>query len=121
MAAPFLDATAFAAMFRPLRAAEIAVATPLLQAVSDWIRDKKPDIAADDPAAILVCFQVVRHELMYGKYAGLTDFAETVGRRSMSGSISAADVDQYITDAHRTMLGISIHARPRYSFKRGDY
>ncbi len=121
MTAPFLDATAFADMFRPLRAAETAVATPLLQVVSDWIRDKKPDIAADSQAAKIVCFEVVRDALVYGKYAGLSEFSETVGRRTMAGTFNTSDVEQFITDRHRRMLGISATARPRYSFKRCDY
>lgn len=121
VADPFLNAAAFAAMFRPLSAAETAVATPLLQVVSDWIRTKKPDIANDDQAAKVVCFEIVREALTYGKYSGLSDFSETVGRRTLSGTVSSADIEGFITDRHRRMLGISTTARPAYSFKRCDY
>ena len=108
-------------MFRPLRAAETAVATPLLQVVSDWIRDKKPGIANDDQAAIFVCFDIVRNELTYGKYSKLSDFSETVGRKNLSGTLNIGDAEQFITDRHRKMLGLSLTSGPVYSFTPCDY
>lgn len=121
MTAPFLDATAFADMFRPLRAAETAVATPLLQVVSDWIRDKKPDIANNDQAAIFVCFDIARQELTYGKYSQLSDFSETVGRKNVSGTLNITEAEQFITDRHRKILGLSIVAAPAFNFPECDY
>lgn len=118
---PFIDASAFATMFRPLSAAETAVAAPLLEVVSNWIREQKPDIADEDPAAKLVCFEVTRDALVYGKYAGLTDFSETTGRRTKSGTINTAEIERFVTDRHRRMLGVEILAGPAYSFKPCDY
>lgn len=119
--ADFLDVTAFAAMFRPLTTAETNVATPLLKVVDGWIRDRKPGIADDDPAAKVVVFQVVRTALIYGKYAGLSSFQDTTGDRTKAGTFDASDVEGFITDEHRQMLGLALRAGPRGSFKTCDY
>lgn len=118
---PFLEVSDFVAMFRPLSAAETAVATPLLEVASEWIRAHKPGIAIDDPAAIVVTFEVTRDALMYGKYAGLTQFQETTAHRTKAGTIDTASVEKWITDRHRRILGISVLASPAYHFPAGDY
>lgn len=120
----FLEVTAFATMFgRPLRASETAVAAPLLEVVDGWIRERKPDLPFDDPAAILVAFEVTRDALMYGKYGPLSSFQDTVAHRTKAGTIDAKFVERFITDRHREMLGINTvsTAAPRGTFKVCDY
>ena len=120
---PFLDAGAFAAMFgRALSSAESAQATPLLEVVSSWIREQKPDIIASDPAAKVVTFEVVRDALVYGKYGPLSSFQDTTGDRTKAGTLDASSVVRFITDRHREMLGIqSGIARARGRFTVCDY
>jgi hypothetical protein len=118
----FLDAAAFAAMFRPLTAAETGQATPLLEVVSKWIRDNKPGIEYDDPAAKVVVFEVVREALVYGKYRPLSSFQDTTAHRTKAGTFDPNVALQFITDRHRAMLGIELTtAAPVGHFKVGDY
>lgn len=117
----FLDVEAFVAMFRPLSAAEKLVATPLLTVVSDWIRDKKPAIADDDPAAKIVTFEVTRDALMYGEFGPVSSFTKTVGHRTKQAAIDRAAVEKFIGHRHYRMLGISVQAKARGHFPRCDY
>lgn len=118
---PFLDVAQFAAMFRPLSAAETALATPLLEVVSDWIRQHKPGIDEEDAAARVVTFEVTRDALLYGKYAGFSQFQETVAHRSLGGTINPSAIEKWVTDRHRRMLGIAVLGTPVYSFPDADY
>lgn len=122
MADPFLDVDVFAGMFRPLSDAESEVAEPYLEVVSDWIRDNKTDVSADDPAAKIVVFEVVREALLYGDVTPLASFSKTMGPRSRSGTFDRVAVEKFITDRHRLMLGISVSAAgPRGYFPKCDY
>lgn len=122
MADPFLDVGAFETQFgRDLSDGENAIATRLLQVVSDWIRDNKPDVLDDDQAAQLVTFEVAREALLYGDVGPLVSFSKTVGPRSKSGTFDRGSIEKFITDRHRRILGIWVFAGPRGNFKRCDY
>ena len=108
-------------MFRPLSEAEEAVAAPLLDVVSEWIRQHKPDVADDDPASKVVTFEVARDALMLGDFGPMASFSKTMGPRSKSGVIDQSAVERFITARHRQMLGLSLRAGPRGRFKVGDY
>ena len=117
MTAPFLDASTFAGMFRPLTTAESNQVTPLLQVVSDWIRGQKPGIADDDSAAILVCFQMARDEILYGKYVGsLSSFNQQTMHSIKAGVIDRDEVDKWISDSQRRILGLSLVSAPQFNF-----
>lgn len=118
---PFLTVDKLAGMFRPLTPAEAAQAAPLLEVVSAWIRDVKPGIPDDDPAAITVCFDVLRGALQFGKYRGLTQFSETVAHRTRSGGIDTSAVGRFIDPYHRQLLGLSAVGGPVYHFPENDY
>lgn len=117
----FLDVEAFAAMYRPLTAAEKLVAEPLLTVVSDWIRDKKPAIADDDPAAKIVTFEVTRDGLLYGEFGPVSSFTKTVAHRTKQAVIDREAVEKFITRRHYRMLGLSLLAKARGHFPKGDY
>ncbi|ANN98199.1 hypothetical protein [Mycobacteroides abscessus] len=117
----FLGVEAFAAMFRPLSAAETLVATPLLKVVDDWIRENKPGVADDDPAAKVVAFEVTRDAMLYGEFGPISSFTKTVGHRTRQASIDRTAIERFITDRHRRMLGISLRAKPRGHFPKCDY
>ena len=121
MTTPFLDAATFADWFRPLSSAEDLLAESLLEVVSDWIREKKPDIADDDQAAKVVTFEVTRDALRYGDFGPLVSFSNTVGPRAKSGTFDRGSIEKFITDRHRRILGISVLAGPRGHFVRCDY
>lgn len=119
---PFLTVDKLAAMLRPLTPAEAAQAQPLLEVVSAWIRNVRPGIANDDPAAILVCFDVLRGFLLYGRFRGLKDFSETVAHRSQSGGFfDTSAVGRFIDPYHRQLLGLSAVGGPVYHFPENDY
>lgn len=108
-------------MFRPLSAAEKLVAAPLLTVVSDWIRDKKPAIANDDPAAKVVTFEVTRDALTYGEFGPVSSFTKTVGHRTKQAAIDREAVEKFIARRHYRMLGLALQAKARGHFPRGDY
>jgi hypothetical protein len=118
---PFLDAATFAIWAKNPAWTSDPVAASLLQVVSDWIRDRKPDIAPDDPAAQIVVFEVTREALTYGKYSGLSAFTEIVGHRQKSGTIRFREIERFIVARHYKMLGLNVSARPRGHFKKCDY
>ncbi|AMT72046.1 hypothetical protein [Mycobacteroides immunogenum] len=119
--AEFLDVEAFAAMYQPLTAAEKLVAAPLLTVVSDWIRDKKPNIADDDPAAKIVTFEVTREALIYGEFGPVSSFTKTVAHRTKQAAIDREAVEKFIARRHYRMLGIAVQAKARGHFPKGDY
>lgn len=108
-------------MFRPLSAAEYNVATPLLEVADQWIRDHKPGIDDDDPGAKVVVFEIVRSAMLYGKYAGLSSFQETTGNRAKAGAIDSSEVERFVTERHREILGLKRLAGPRGHFTKLDY
>ncbi|MGB0971359.1 MAG: hypothetical protein ACPGVG_10400 [Mycobacterium sp.] len=114
--AQFLDVDGFAEMFRPLSDVEANVAVPLLEVADRWIRDRKSEIADDDASAKVVVFEIMRSALLYGKYAGLSSFQETTSRSTKAGTLGTADVERFVTDRHRQMLGLALSPRPAYHF-----
>lgn len=121
MAEPFLTADDFAGMFRPLSDAETEVAGLLVDVASTWIRDKAPNTAIDDPAAKVVVFEVTRDALLYGKYAVLSSFTQQTGHSVKSGTIDRDEIERFVTDRHRRMLGIPLRAAPVGHFPVCDY
>lgn len=117
----FLDADGFADMFRPLSEAETLQVEPLLEVVSSWIHDRLPDISDDDPAAIVVTFEVVREALMWGKYKGLSTFEETTSHSTSSGTVQFREIERFITARHRQMLGLTASTGARGHFPVCDY
>lgn len=115
---PFLDITDFAARFmRPLTAAETLVATDLLAVASDWIYGRLPTIAQTDPAARTVVFEVVRDAIIYGPFARLESFQDSTAHRTEAGTLSRDVVEEFITDRHCRILGISLKAMPVANFR----
>lgn len=115
---PFLSIAQFTAMFpRALTADETLVATQVLQLASNWIYNRLPNIASDDPAAITVTFEATRDTILYGMVARLDQFANITAHRTESGAVSASMVEQFITDRHARMLGISLKAMPVANFR----
>lgn len=119
--ADFLSTAAFADWAKNPSWESDQLATSLLTVVSDWIRDHKPDVADDDPAAQIVCFEVTRDALMAGEYGPFEDFSKTVAHRARAVTIDRAALEKFITDRHRRMLGLPLLAGPRGRFKRCDY
>lgn len=114
---PFLSIDDFAKRFpRDLTAGETLVATDALTVATTWIVNRLPAIAQDDPAAKLVVFEVTRDTIVYGPVSRLSSFENTSLHRTESGTLSEEDVEQYITDKHCQMLGISLKAAPVANF-----
>ncbi len=120
---PFLSIEDFEEQFRrTLDAGQTAIATRLLQVVSDWIWGRKSDV--DEDAAAQVVFEVVRDALLYGDFDKLKSFTNTTADRTESGELDAEAkaVNDYLTPRHRLLLGIgAVRAAPRGSFKKCDY
>lgn len=120
---PFLSIEDFEEQFRrTLDDGQTAIATRLLQVVSDWIRARKSDV--DEDAAAQVVFEVVRDALLYGDFDKLKSFTNTTADRTESGELDAEAkaVNDYLTARHRQLLGIgATRAAPRGSFKKCDY
>lgn len=115
VADPFLSISEFTAEYQgTLTDGETSTATRLLQVVSDWIRQRKPD--ADPAAGAQVVFEVVRDAVMYGALEKLSSFQNITSRRQEAGTFdeSAKVIDDYLTDRHRHLLGI--FTRPAYYF-----
>jgi hypothetical protein len=126
MSPPYLEVAGdngFAARYGALDSAQTLSATDQLQAVSDWIRGRKPD--ADPIAAGQVVFEVVRDSLNLGEFAPLKQFENTTSRRTQAGTFVDADVsallDDVITDRQKRLLGIPLRAAPAWCFPVCDY
>lgn len=107
MPTPFLTVTAFAAMWRPLSTAEQAAAELFLQAATNWIVERKPTISPTDPAAQVVCLQVVSEAINAQKHVGLKQFSRTTGQRMDSGTLAEVGALLTFTAEQRELLGIS--------------
>lgn len=118
---PFLSASTFANWAKRPAWGTDQLAASLLIVVSDWIRDKKPDIGADDTAAKVVTFEVTRDALLYGDFGPVDSYEKRTAHSSRSASINREAVAKFVNDRHRRMLGISLRAAPRGHFKRCDY
>lgn len=114
--ADFLDSDTFADWAKSPEWSESDLAQDLLTVVSGWIRDHKPDVSDDDPAARIVCFEVTRDALMYGDFGPVTSFSKTVGHRARAATIDRAALERFILDRHKRMLGLSIGVKPAYYF-----
>lgn len=125
---PFLSLTNFVGMFRPLSAAESVLADKVLKAVAVWIRDpsRRPDIAADDPMAELVSFEVTRDSLpgVAGNgmsLGGLTSYSVATDSRSEAGTIAELAGLLDFTDRHKELLGLATTATPTYGGMDGSF
>ncbi|AMS03908.1 head-to-tail adaptor [Gordonia phage UmaThurman] len=123
--APFLTIDEFVAQWRPLSAAERVYAEQLLAAAARRIRRKVPGLAADDPDAKLVSFQVVRSVLesdeARASMPGLGTFTTTVGEKTNGGKLINPDALLVFTPYHWDQLGVSSKPQPRWNFPRNDY
>lgn len=119
--AGFITTTEVANMWRPLSGAETEFGQILIDAASNWIREKKPSIAADDPAAKLVVFEVVKAALLPGQWQGYASWSKTVGARTVAATLADPMAHLEFTDWHLRFLGISTAGSVSYSFPRCDY
>lgn len=115
--AAFLEIAAFQAEYQgTLSTGETTTATRLLGVVSDRIRELKPDIADDSPAAKQVTFEVVRDAMMFGGLEKLSEFENETSKRRERGKFDEATkaIDDLLTPRHRRLLGL--FTRPAYYF-----
>ncbi|OZC62769.1 hypothetical protein CH276_14215 [Rhodococcus sp. 06-470-2] len=99
-----------------LTESETVDAAAKIAAVSQWITDKKPDLAEGHPQAKYVVVDVVRAALANKKYAGHTQYSRTVGGVTRSGTLVDPGGSMVITDFHKQLLGISLAIMPQYHF-----
>lgn len=102
--------------WRTLTAAEEVDVVSKIAAVSQWIVDKKPDLADGHPQAKYVVVDVVRAARTNAKYAGHTQYSRTVGGVTRSGTLVDPGGSLVITDFHKQLLGISLAIMPQYHF-----
>lgn len=113
----FLSIDDFTGRFpRPMTDAETLVATDLLTVASNWIYGRLPTISSADPAAKTVTFEVVRDAILYGLYARFDSFQNLSLHRTEAGAFSEDVIDQFVTERHARMLGISLTAAPVFNF-----
>ncbi|MDV2474232.1 hypothetical protein F8M49_30080 [Rhodococcus zopfii] len=91
-------------------------ATALIAAASQWIRERKPSIADDDPAAHAVVVHVVRAAMATDKYAGHVSYSKTVGGVTRSGTLANPGALLAFDASHYRLLGISESGGPSYYF-----
>lgn len=91
-------------------------AADLIAAASNWIRDRKPDIADDDPAARIVVIHVVRTAMASDKYLGHVSYSKTVGGVTRSGTLANPGALLTFEGSHYQLLGISQSGGPSYCF-----
>ncbi|KXT55931.1 hypothetical protein Y710_16415 [Gordonia sp. QH-12] len=119
-APPFVSIEEFAELWRPLSGAEKEYGAILLLAASNWIREHKPGIRDDDPAAKTVVVEVVKAVLLPGQWSGYSSWSKTVGQRTTTATLAnpaaALDFTPWLS-----LLGISGRARPVGNFPRNDY
>ncbi|ROZ49381.1 hypothetical protein EEB13_05510 [Rhodococcus sp. WS3] len=105
--------------WRALTSAEEIDVLGKISAVSQWIRDRKPSLLADDPQAKYVVVDVIRFALSNAKHAGHKSYSRTVGGVTRSGTLVDSGGSLVITDFHKELLGISKVATPRWNFGDG--
>ena len=124
---PFLDPAAFEAMFRPLSAGERLLAETLLKAAAIRIRQRVADagrdpLAADDPMAILVSFEVTRDAMpAVAELAGRTSYSITTDDRTEQGTLGQAAGLLDFNDRHWALLGLSATSAPTYGGMEGNF
>lgn len=121
MADPFATHTDVEARWRPLSAAEDAVADLLAQDASDMIRERWADIdqritsgaiAADTLTRIVA--QMVKRAMINGDSEGLESRAQTAGPFSVSDKFSNPNGNLYLSAADITLLdGLGWTSRSR--------
>lgn len=116
----FADENDISNGWRALTPAEEVDVPAKIAAVSHWIRERKPELAADHPQAKYVVVDVVRFALGTAKYAGHSSYSRTVGGVTRSGTLVDPGGTLVITDFHKELLGISKVAVPRWKFGDGD-
>ncbi|WLP90253.1 hypothetical protein [Gordonia sp. NB41Y] len=121
MSTPFVTAEGLAALWRELSGAEYEYAGILLSAASTWIRNRRPGIADDDPAAKIVCVEVVKAVLLPGQWQGFTSWSRAVDDAVLSATLADPAGALTFTDWHYELLGINRNALPVGHFPRDDY
>lgn len=119
---PYLTATDFQAMFRPLVTEETALATLTLKAAAIIIRraftdagQTPPTVGTDDEMARLVSYQLAREALpAVSEMVGRTQYTIQTDDRIESGTLAAAADLIDFTDHHRRLLGLPLGAQPAY-------
>ncbi|MBU8833604.1 hypothetical protein [Mycolicibacterium goodii] len=119
--ADFLDAGTFASWAKRPAWANDELAKALLTVASDWIRERKPGLPDNDPAAQVVVFEVTRDALLAGDLGPYSSVTKTTSHSSRQVTIDRGVVDMFITPRHRRMLGLGSMAAPRGHFPKNDY
>lgn len=96
-----------------------ADADALIAAAGEWIRERKPGIADDDPAAHIVVIQVVRTAMDTRRYSGHTSYSKTVGGVTRSGTLANPGALLAFDDSHYQLLRISRSCGASYYFGDG--
>lgn len=92
-------------------------AEQLIDAAEQWIRDRRPDIADDDPVGKRVVIEVVRVALAPPpEFAGHLSYADRMGPWSAEGTLATPAGTLVFTAAHAELLGISAGPAPRWHF-----
>jgi len=125
---PFLTLTQFQAIWDgpPLTTPQQGIVTLLLQVASNWIYQRRPDLATGpqpptDPTAQLVTFEVVSNCVRYAKFAPLGSFHRATGHRIEAGTLTNPTTALDFTDRHKVMLGIPLRALPMTSCVCNDF
>ena len=127
MAEPFLTADQVAERWRPLTPAETQavgdIRTPSATALPEPLTEAgSPAFPVDrEDAARVVTLDVVKVHFTTGPYAGHSTYTRVEGPRTKAGTFAGAAGRVDLTDWHRQLLGLPIHAMPRGNFPRGDY
>ena len=109
-----LAPTDIARGWRTLTAEQQDDAATLIAAALAWMRDpgRRPDITDEDPIARRVVIEVVRTALAApAEFAGHTSYSKTVGPWSKSGTVATPAGTLAFSEAHASMLGISLTGR----------
>ena len=120
---PFVTVDELASLWRPMKGdAEKAWAELLLTAASEWIRERKPGIAPDNPAAKVVVTAVVKAALLPGDWAGYRSWTRTIDDATTAAVLAnpGARLDFDAADAY-SLLGISLNPMPVAHFARDDW
>ncbi|WP_431231525.1 hypothetical protein ACQ856_18355 [Mycolicibacterium psychrotolerans] len=124
---PFLDVDQFEAMFRPLVGGERLLADTLLSAAAILIRREiaaagREALAADDPMAILVSWEVTKAVLPpVPELDGRTSYSITSDDRTEQGTLAAAAGLLDFDERHWRLLGLSDTADPQFGGMDGNF
>lgn len=118
---PFITPEGIQSLWRPLSGAEQEYAEILIAAASGWIRDRKPGIREDDPAARIVCLEVVKAVLLPGQWQNFSSFSREIDDAVVSATLADPAGALTFTDWHYELLGINRNPLPVGHFPRDDY